>query len=34
MTPTPNGMFQVTGADSNKHLEVGANTGFGFCATK
>jgi len=34
MTPTSNGMFQVTGADSNRHLEAGANTGFGFCATK
>jgi Protein of unknown function (DUF1592)/Protein of unknown function (DUF1588)/Protein of unknown function (DUF1595)/Protein of unknown function (DUF1587)/Protein of unknown function (DUF1585)/Cellulose binding domain len=34
MAPTSNGMFQVTGADSNRHLEAGANTGFGFCASK
>jgi endoglucanase len=34
MTPGADGVFRVTGADFNRHLEVGASAGFGFCASK
>lgn len=34
MSPAGGGSYSVSGVDFNRHLEPGANAGFGFCASK